>query len=142
MNKPETVYVPAGWTYEDIRVRVYTGQFIRDYSSQDKKAGRYRSGMLTKHGDIEEHEWVAYAEELVRRNGDEELFRRLKNWYRDTINWFENEKDLRKYALVCLIDGIPNNPLWVDYVAFNSKYRPELLRDENAGGKNDGNGTI
>ncbi len=70
MKQAETVRVPSEWTYEDIRVQTYTGCFIPDYGSQDKRAGRYRSGMLTKIGDIEEHEWIEYAEELVRRNGD------------------------------------------------------------------------
>ena len=142
MKQAETVCAPAEWTYEDIRVQTYTGRFIPDYGSQDRRAGRYRSGMLTKQGDIEEREWVAYAEELVRRNGDVELFKQLKSWYRDTVHWLDGEKDLKKYTLVCLIDGIPDDPQWVDYIAFNTKYRPERLQQETTGERHNGNEKI
>ena len=142
MKQAETVRVPSEWTYEDIRVQTYTGRFIPDYGLQDKRAGRYRSGMLTKIGDIEEHEWIVYAEELVRRNGDEALFKQLKSWYRDTAHWFESEMDLKRYTLVCLIDGIPNDPQWVDYIAFNAKYRPERLQQKTTGERHNGNEQI
>ena len=53
--------VPADLTYDDIRLMYHTGKFIRDYGSQDKKAGKYRIGVMTKIGDIEERDWIRYA---------------------------------------------------------------------------------
>lgn len=114
-------------TYEDIHIQFHTGRFIRDYSSQDKKAGRYRSGMMTKIGDLEETEWILYAEELIQQNGDEDLFENLKKWYRKNCKWLRGEKELHRYTLECFISGIQDNPQWCDYVAFNSLYRPELV---------------
>lgn len=121
------ISVPDGITYDDIRLMTHTGRFIRNFSSQDKKAGHYRSGVMTKIGDIEEGEWTQYAETLIRRNGDEALFEKLKQWCRNTCPWLHNEKEVHFYSLECFVAGIHNNPAWVDYAAFNKQHRPELL---------------
>jgi len=115
-------------TYDDIRLMYHTGKFIRDYGSQDKKAGKYRIGVMTKLGDIEEKDWIRYAEELVRRNNEEALFKQLKSWYRQTTPWLRDEKNLHRYTLECFVARIFDNPNWVDFVAFNERYRPEVLK--------------
>ena len=119
--------LPENVTYDDIRLMYHTGKFIRDYGSQDKKAGKYRIGVMTKLGDIEEKDWIRYAEELVRRNNEEALFKQLKSWYRQTTPWLRDEKDLHRYTLECFVARIFDNPNWVDYEAFNKRYRPDLL---------------
>ena len=119
--------LPENVTYDDIRLMYHTGKFIRDYGSQDKKAGKYRIGVMTKLGDIEEKDWIRYAEELVRRNSEEDLFKQLKSWYRQTTPWLRDEKDLHRYTLECFVARIYDNPDWVDFVAFNERYRPDLL---------------
>ena len=127
MKNSEAIDVPQGISYEDIRLMYHTGKFIRDYGSQDKKAGKYRIGVMTKLGDIEEKDWIRYAEELVRRNNKEALFKQLKNWYRQTTPWLHDEKDLHRYTLECFVARIYDNPNWVDYEAFNRRHRPEFL---------------
>lgn len=119
--------LPENVTYDDIRLMYHTGKFIRDYGSQDKKAGKYRIGVMTKLGDIEEKDWIRYAEELVRRNNEETLFKQLKSWYRQTTPWLRDEKDLHRYTLECFVARIFDNPNWVDYEAFNRRHRPDLL---------------
>ena len=119
--------LPENVTYDDIRQMYHTGKFIRDYGSQDKKAGKYRIGVMTKLGDIEEKDWIRYAEEVVRRNNEEALFKQLKNWYRQTTPWLRDEKDLHRYSLECFVARIFDNPNWVDYEAFNKCYRPDFL---------------
>ena len=119
--------LPENVTYDDIRLMYHTGKFIRDYGSQDKKAGKYRIGVMTKLGDIEEKDWIRYAEELVRRNNEETLFKQLKSWYRQTTPWLRDEKDLHRYTLECFVARIFDNPNWVDYEAFIRRHRPELL---------------
>ena len=119
--------LPENVTYDDIRLMYHTGKFIRDYGSQDKKAGKYRIGVMTKLGDIEEKDWIRYAEELVRRNSEEDLFKQLKSWYRQTTPWLRDEKDLHRYSLECFVARIFDNPNWVDYEAFNRRHRPDLL---------------
>ena len=119
--------LPENVTYDDIRLMYHTGKFIRDYGSQDKKAGKYRIGVMTKLGDIEEKDWIRYAEELVRRNSEEDMFKQLKSWYRQTTPWLRDEKDLHRYTLECFVARIFDNPNWVDYEAFNRRHRPELL---------------
>ena len=83
---------------------------------------------MTKLGDIEEKDWIRYAEELVRRNSEEDLFKQLKSWYRQTTPWLRDEKDLHRYSLECFVARIFDNRGWVDYVAFNERYRPEVLK--------------
>ena len=119
--------LPENVTYDDIRQMYHTGKFIRDYGSQDKKAGKYRIGVMTKLGDIEEKDWIRYAEELVRRNSEEDMFKQLKSWYRQTTPWLRDEKDLHRYTLECFVARIFDNPNWVDYEAFNKCYRPDFL---------------
>lgn len=119
--------LPENVTYDDIRLMYHTGKFIRDYGSQDKKAGKYRIGVMTKLGDIEEKDWIRYAEELVRKNNEEALFKQLKSWYRQTTPWLRDEKDLHRYTLECFVARIYDNTSWVDYEAFNRCHRPELL---------------
>ena len=102
--------LPENVTYDDIRQMYHTGKFIRDYGSQDKKAGKYRIGVMTKLGDIEEKDWIRYAEELVRRNNEETLFKQLKSWYRQTTPWLRDEKDLHRYTLECFVARIFDNP--------------------------------
>ena len=128
MKNAEAIDVPQGISYEDIRLMYHTGKFVRDYSSQDKKAGKYRIGVMTKLGDIEEKDWIRFAEELVRRNSEEDLFKQLKSWYRETTPWLRDEKDLHRYSLECFVARIFDNPNWVDYVAFNRRHRPEVLQ--------------
>lgn len=128
MKNSEAIKVPEGLSYEDIRLMYHTGKFIRDYGSQDKKAGRYRIGVMTKIGDIEEKDWIRYAEELVRRNNEETLFKQLKSWYRQTTPWLRDEKDLHRYTLECFVARIFDNSGWVDFVAFNERYRLEVLK--------------
>lgn len=120
--------LPENVTYDDIRLMYHTGKFIRDYGSHDKKAGKYRIGVMTKLGDIEEKDWIRYAEELVRRNNEVALFKQLKSWYRQTTPWLRDEKDLHRYSLECFVARIFDNRGWVDYVAFNERYRPEVLK--------------
>lgn len=122
--------LPADVTYEDIRLMYHTAKFIRDFGSQDKKAGKHRFGVMTKLGDIEEKEWVRFAEALIRKNNDETLFKQLKNWYRETTPWLRDENELHRYSLECFIAHIFDNPEWVDYVAFNTKYRPSLITNK------------
>ena len=128
MKNSEAINVPQGLSYEDIRLMYHTGKFMRDYGSQDKKAGRYRIGVMTKIGDIEEKVWIQYAEELIRRSGDEALFKQLKSWYKETTPWLRDEKDLHRYSLECFVARIFDNPNWVDYAAFNRRHRPEVLQ--------------
>ena len=120
--------LPENVTYDDIRLMYHTGKFIRDYGSQDKKAGKYRIGVMTKLGDIEEKDWIRFAEELVRRNSEEDLFKQLKSWYKETTHWLKDEKDLHRYSLECFVARIFDNPNWVDYEAFNRRHRPEVLQ--------------
>ena len=121
--------LPSNISYEDIRVMFHTGKYIRDYSSGDKKNGKYRAGVMTKLGDIEEQEWILKAEELIHQNNEWEAFEQLKQWYRKTTPWIKDRQDLHRYALECFIARIHENHEWVDYNAFNTQYRLKQVDD-------------
>ena len=114
-------------SYEDIRLRFHTAKFVRRSDSKDKKDGFYRVGVMTPIGDIERKDWNKIAEDLIKQQGDEELFLKLKHWYRDNCAWLKEEKEIHNYTLECFVAGIHNNPEWVDYIAFNTLHRPELI---------------
>lgn len=61
------------------------------------------------------------------------LFNHLKVRYAKNGFNFRNKSDLEQYTLECFSSRIFDNPKWVYYIAFNEKYRPEIL--QNNGGK-------
>jgi len=114
-------------SYEDIRLRFHTAKFVRRSDSKDKKDGYYRIGVMTQIGDIERNDWNKLAEDLIEKSGDKEMFLNLEHWYRDNCAWLKINEEIHDYTLECFVAGIHNNSDWVDYIAFNKLYRPELI---------------
>lgn len=79
---------------EALRVMYYTG---RDTVSA-AKVHTYRDGVMTKIGDIELEEWRNLVLNLIERNGDQEVFERLKAEARATL-WIHSEKEALQQAL-------------------------------------------
>lgn len=85
------------YTREDLRVMHYTGRSTSHGYGRDKITS-YRSGVQTKAGDLEEHEWLKEAEALVAREGGAaELASLIKT--ASTLPWLHNDKAIRWYAL-------------------------------------------
>ena len=119
------IRIPEELTYDDIRVQYGTGRYVRTSGSGRNVQGYYRTGFMTKIGDLDEETWTAYAEELVSRNGDGAVLKKLEQWFAEHLTWLRDEKAKYLYALKFLIAGHHSNPKWVDYEAFHQKFKDE-----------------
>ncbi len=118
-------------TFDDIRDMCGTGRslLVSSKNSFDKKYV-YRKGMMTKLGDIEVSVWYELVEKLIVKYGQETLYVQLQEWIKENFGWFKTEKEVREYSLRLHSSQIFDNPEWVDYVPFNQRYRPEILKKE------------
>ena len=96
-------------------------------SGREKK---YRSwnGVKTELGEIEEKVWYQAAERLIRQKGEQELLGYLIQWCSECNIFKETADQIRKEALQLHVDRIFDNPRWIDFVPFNRRYRPEVLK--------------
>ena len=119
------IRIPEKITYEDIRVQYGTGRYVRTSGSGRNVQGYYRTGFMTKIGDLDEETWIAYAEALIKENGDEKTLTQLEQWFAETLKWLRDQKSVHLYAMKFLIAGYHKSSGWVDYEAFHQKYRDE-----------------
>ena len=115
-----------GFTFEKVSLKYGTGR-SNTFSTPNGKKVAYRHGVMTEIGDIEVSVWMQIVEYLIRKAKENELYNNLLEWVTDKIKWSKNEAERKKYALELHAARIFDKPEWVDYIAFNKKYRPELL---------------
>lgn len=121
--------LPEKLDYEMIRFQTHTGRaFLISDRGFGKKYG-YRHGVETPIGDIEEILWCELMKELIEKNGDTTLYEQLLEWYRDIPVAGQTKKEREFYVLQCFSNKIFDNTGWVDYLAFNQKYRPGIFKD-------------
>ena len=123
-------------TFESLSCKV--GTFRYDCVGRDRlgyKQYKYRNGVETELGDIEVSLWKKLIYRLIEQHNEMTLFNHLKVRYAKNGFNFRNKSDLEQHTLECFSSRIFDNPKWVDYIAFNEKYRPEIL--QNNGGKNE-----
>lgn len=114
-------------TFAQLRDKYGTGRSFTIVTAHEKKS-RYRNGIMTEIGDIEETVWMQAAEYLIKRDKETELHKNLCVWLKDNLpGWFKTDRDLKFYALRLHSTRIFDNPQWVDYIKFNQKYRPEIF---------------
>ena len=114
--------------FSDLRVHYCTGQAYLISSNPERKYG-YRHGVQCNIGDIEESEWQRLVEDLIERSGEQKLFSQLLEWQK--IHGFSrNAKEAKREALELHAARIFDNEQWCDYVAFNKKYRSEILQNK------------
>lgn len=113
-------------TYDDLRYMYGTGQAISSGSGRDKSY-RYRHGVETPLGDIEESIWIEAITRLISRNGEMELYKQLRAWYAATNYGARDAKELTMTALSSFSHRLFDDRKWVDYIPFNRKYRPDIL---------------
>ena len=115
-------------TYGDIRWHYGTGRSY-DTSTAYKKSYRYRHGVATNVGDIEISVWVEIAKRLIIRNGETELYRKFCSWEKEHYPHYRDKEEVIQGNLDSFVRRVMDSPTWVDFLAFNEKYRPELLKD-------------
>ncbi len=105
-------------TAENLRVMHYTGR--------SSKAA-YRSGIQTSVGDIELSQWQALMQDLICRTGELELLEQLIEWELENTPWIHTRKDAEQRALEAFTTRCFDNQSHRDFAAFNQKYRPKSL---------------
>ena len=84
---------------------------------------------MTGIGDLEFPVWETLVRDLIHRSGEDELLNSLIAWLEDAP-WLRTKRDKELYALELHAGRIFDNPDWVDYAAFNRKYRPDKLQGD------------
>jgi hypothetical protein len=84
---------------------------------------------MTGIGDLEFPVWEPLVRDLIHRSGEDELLNSLIAWLEATP-WLHAKREVELYALELHASRIFDNPDWVDYAAFNRKYRPDKLQGD------------
>lgn len=114
-------------TFDDLRMHFRTGRaYVISGTGRDRKYG-YRHGVKCNLGDLEESDWLQQMKDLIHRSGEDELQRQLLQWCREHNFAKDTEKELQFYAIELHGSRIFDNERWVDYLAFNRRFRPEVI---------------
>ena len=92
-----------------------------------QKKHRSRVGVQTDYGDIEVTLWRELVHTLIEQHNERKLFNHLKVWFMKERKWLTDKLEIERNVLELHACRIFDNPLWVDFVPFNEKYRPEVL---------------
>ncbi len=119
------------WTlsFADINPHYGTGRsiFVKDDGYQ--KHYRYRTGIATNVGDIEKAVWCEVVRRMINRDYEDALHSQLLEWEKKHDTCRYSEKEMEEHALWLHAMRIFDDPAWVDFIAFNKQYRPELMEN-------------
>jgi len=113
--------------FQDLRWQYGVFQSTSTGSGREKRHGSW-IGVKTGLGEIEVKVWCQAAEKLIQQKGKQELLGYLTQWCSERNILKESADRIRKRALQLHVDRIFDNPRWVDFVPFNRRYRPEVLK--------------
>ena len=111
-------------SFSDIRCHYETGRNITEKSIGQYVRNTYRVGVMTNVGDIEKAEWEALVMYLIEKNGEQELFNSMMEWYKSNHKWAT-----RSYVLQCYASRLFDDKGWCDFIPFNAKYRPDKVAE-------------
>ena len=86
-----------------------------------------RIGKQTDLGDLEISLWKRLIKKAIEESGEMELFHHLLAWELQHNFAKRSKEDVEENAMDLFAGRIFDNPLWVDFVPFNRKYRPAYL---------------
>lgn len=117
---------------EELKPLLNTGRSITSETimyGKKTKVYKYRNGILTTQGDIEESVWVKAVKSLAQSLGEYNLLENLTD--RNFVGFHcKSDKELQGAACRLYIGRIYDNKKWVRYVQFNDTYRPEILKND------------
>lgn len=119
---------PTNLTFEDLRSNGGTGRAYTISGSGRNRVTGYRNGISCKLGDIELSEWINLVKDLIVQTGEQELYQQLLSFVGKHNHAKASKSELEKEALELHAARIFDNPLWVNFIAFNEQFRPEVLR--------------
>ena len=117
----------AELTFEDLRVHFGTGRaYTISGKGRDRVLG-YRTGKQCNLGDIEACEWTKLVKELILQKGEQELYQQLLTYMKEHNYSNSTKAELEEETLELHAARIFDDPLWVDFIAFNQRFRAEVL---------------
>ncbi len=115
-------------SFEDLRVHFGTGRaYTISGKGRDRVMG-YRVGKQCNLGDIETGEWMKMVRELIAQKGEQELHQQLLTHMKEHNYTRPTKAELEEEVLELHTARIFDNQLWVDFIPFNKRFRPEVLR--------------
>lgn len=115
-------------TCEDLRVQFRTGRDVHISGTGKKRVSRYRTGVLTNIGDIEISVWTDLMWRLIIRLGETEIQEQLQQWIKEHCAWVHTASQVEQNSLEFHAARTFDDPVWTDYIAFNRRYRSEVLK--------------
>lgn len=106
------------------------GTFFVRRKGEDRYGRRIfnnRVGMQTNLGDIEISLWKDLVKRTIEILGEKQMFNHLVVWASLHCKWLHTKQEIEEYALELHAAKIFDNPLWVCFIPFNRKYRPDYL---------------
>ena len=114
-------------TFENLRVHFGTGRaYTISGKGRDRVMG-YRIGKQCNLGDIEVSEWMKMVRALITEKGEQELHQQLLTHMKEHNYAKSTKAELEEEVLELHASRIFDNPLWVDFIPFNKRFRPEVL---------------
>ena len=117
----------AELTFEDLRCHYQNGRALLLSGEGRNRVYGYRTGVQCKLGDIERSEWIRMVKDSIDRAGEQELYAQLLQHLKDHNYTRDSRSELEYKALELHAARIFDDELWVDFLQFNQKYRPEVI---------------
>lgn len=114
-------------TFDNLSWRFGTGRaYVISGTGRDRVMG-YRTGVQTKLGDIELGEWMDLMQKLIDLAGEQKLHADLVEWETEHNYCKAKKAEIAQRAMELHSNRIFDNPAWVDFIRFNTRYRPSAL---------------
>ena len=114
-------------TFEDLRCQYQNGRALLLSGEGRNRVYSYRTGVQCELGDIARSDWIRMVKDAIDRAGEQLLYEQLLQHLKDHNYTRASRAELEFKALELHADRIFDNELWVDFLKFNSKYRPEIV---------------
>lgn len=122
-----SISLKSEMSFADLHCHFQTGRsYVISGTGRNRVYG-YRTGVQCNLGDIERGDWIQMVKDVIHQSGEQELYDQLLQHLKDQNHAKESRLELEFKALELHAARIFDNELWVDYLQFYSKYRPEII---------------
>lgn len=118
--------------FEDLQCHTRSFRVIKKGKGREK-IEETRSGIICNLGDLEQSDWIDKMETLIKESNEWDLQEHLRE-YVAALPWcnprLKNyDQNVRLDALILHSYRIFDDELWVNFINFNQKYRPDALKN-------------
>ena len=114
-------------TFDDLRCHYQNGRALLISGEGRNRVYGYRTGVQCELGDIERDEWIRMVKDAIHTAGEKKLYEQLLQHLKDHNYTRDSRAELEFKALALHASRIFDDELWVDYLQFNQKFRPEVI---------------